>query len=47
MLLRIPEEGQILEGNARYEGYCMDLLTELSKELHFHFRFELVPGAIN
>ena len=38
------DEGEILEGNARYEGYCMDLFTELSKELKFKFKFELVPG---
>lgn len=41
---RIPVDGQVLEGNARFEGYAMDLITEIADHLKFKFVFELVPG---
>jgi ionotropic glutamate receptor len=34
-----------LEGNARFEGYSMDLITEVSKIIGFKFKFELVPDG--
>lgn len=42
----IAEPGEILEGNAKYDGYCKDLADLISKELginckylkHVHFR---------
>lgn len=41
--LREPEEGEVLEGNARYEGYSVDLIDAISKILGFQYRFELTP----
>lgn len=42
---REAEEGVELEGNARLEGYSMDLIDAISKILHFQYRFELVPDG--
>lgn len=36
---RKPKEGEILEGNARYEGYSMDLIDGISKILNFTYRY--------
>jgi hypothetical protein len=30
-------------GNARYEGYSMDLIDEISRILEFKYEFELTP----
>lgn len=39
-----PElEGFRYEGNDRYEGFSMDLIAAIAKELRFQFRLELVP----
>lgn len=39
------------EGNARFEGYAIDLIDGISKILNFTYRFELVDdnnyGSIN
>ena len=32
------------EGNARFEGFTVDLLTRLSKEMNFKFEIVLSPG---
>lgn len=40
---RIPEEGVVLTGNDRYEGYSVDLIDAISKILGFSYRFELTP----
>uniref|UniRef100_A0A336KHH4 CSON010578 protein n=1 Tax=Culicoides sonorensis TaxID=179676 RepID=A0A336KHH4_CULSO len=45
LMMREPEEGEILEGNARYEGYSMDLIKEVARVLGFKFRFELAPDG--
>ena len=42
---RLPENGEILDGNDRYEGYSMDLISEIAKELKFKFRFELTADG--
>lgn len=34
-----------LEGNARFEGYAMDLIDGISKILNFTYRFELVEDG--
>lgn len=39
----MPEEGEYLEGNNRFEGYAIDLIDSISKILGFQYRFELVP----
>lgn len=38
----LKENHQSLEGNDKYEGYCIDLLKEISKILGFKFQIKLV-----
>lgn len=38
-------EGEVLEGNARFEGYSMDLIDAVSKELNFTYRFFLTADG--
>jgi len=40
-MLAEPEEGHILTGNARYEGYCADLAAFLADKLQISY--ELRP----
>ena len=44
-------KGEGLIGNARYEGYSMDIIDTIAKELGFKYRFEVVPdneyGSLN
>ncbi|XP_062386138.1 glutamate receptor ionotropic, kainate 5 [Sardina pilchardus] len=37
---------QDLEGNAQYEGFCVDMLTELADILKFSFRIKLVDDGL-
>ncbi|XP_041931924.1 glutamate receptor ionotropic, kainate 5 isoform X1 [Alosa sapidissima] len=37
---------QELEGNAQYEGFCVDMLTELADILKFSFRIKLVDDGL-
>lgn len=39
------KEGETLEGNARYEGYSMDLIDAIAKLLHFKYEFRLAPDG--
>lgn len=41
---RTPEPGQILEGNARYYGYSMDLIHAIATKLNFTYKFEITKG---
>lgn len=42
---RKPEEGEVLTGNDRYEGYSKDLIHEILKEtLHLNYEIDIVPG---
>lgn len=34
-----------MEGNARFEGYSLDLIDAISKTLKFNYVFELVPDG--
>ena len=34
-----------LTGNARFEGFCVDLLAEVSKILHFNYALKLVEDG--
>lgn len=45
LLYRKTEQGEILEGNARFEGYSIDLFEGISKVLGFTYRFDLVPDG--
>jgi len=51
LTLREAEEGEILRGNARYEGYSIDLIDEIAKMLNFKYEFRMSPdgkyGALN
>lgn len=42
---RKPNEGEVLTGNDRYEGYSMDLIQGLSEILNFTFRFHLAEDG--
>uniref|UniRef100_A0A1B6DA51 Glutamate receptor 1 n=2 Tax=Clastoptera arizonana TaxID=38151 RepID=A0A1B6DA51_9HEMI len=37
-------EGEGLEGNAQFEGYSMDLIDAISKDLGFKYEFKIVKG---
>lgn len=34
----------VLIDQKRYEGYCIDLIELIAKELGFKYTFELIPG---
>lgn len=45
LIEKVPEEGQVLTGNDRYEGYSKDLIHEILKEtLKLNYELEIVPG---
>lgn len=47
LIEKIPEEGEILVGNDRYEGYSKDLIHEILKEtLKLNYEIEIVPGNL-
>ncbi|CAG9787776.1 unnamed protein product [Diatraea saccharalis] len=47
LIERIPEEGEVLTGNDRYEGYSKDLIHEVLKEtLNLNYEIEIVPGNL-
>lgn len=41
----VKEDGN-LTGNARYEGFCIDLLKAIAGQVGFHYKIELVPDAM-
>ena len=41
----LVESKNKLSGNDRFEGFTVDLATELSKILHFNFTFKLVDDG--
>lgn len=43
--LRKGEAGDVFEGNARFEGYSLDLIDGIAKHLGFSYRMELVPDG--
>lgn len=45
LLHRTPKEGEVLEGNARFEGYSLDLIDAVAKHIGFKYRFELTPDG--
>ena len=42
MIERQPLPEEILAGNDRYEGFCIDLLKELAKEVNFTYRIRVL-----
>ncbi|XP_068150954.1 glutamate receptor ionotropic, kainate 2 [Drosophila tropicalis] len=51
LTMREPNEGEVLQGNSRYEGYSMDLIDAIAKMLNFKYEFRLAPdgkyGSLN
>jgi ionotropic glutamate receptor len=39
------EDGQVLEGDDRYEGFSMDLIRALAHELGIKFKFEVLESG--
>lgn len=37
------KDGWNLQGNARFEGFCIDLLARVAARAGFHYRLRLVP----
>ncbi|XP_053125801.1 glutamate receptor ionotropic, kainate 4 isoform X2 [Hemicordylus capensis] len=44
--LMLKGNHQELEGNDRYEGFCVDMLNELSEILHFNYKIHLVGDGV-
>lgn len=42
---RKPLNGEILEGNEQFEGYSMDLIAAIAKQLNFTFKFVLAEDG--
>lgn len=42
----LKESNQTLSGNDRFEGFCMDIIDEISKMLGFKYVFQIV-GDLN
>lgn len=42
---REAKDGEILEGNARYEGYSLDLIDHIARLLNFKYEFHLTPDG--
>ncbi|CAH0545662.1 unnamed protein product [Brassicogethes aeneus] len=45
IMLRTPEQGEILTGNDRFEGYCKDLAILISKKLGINFELRVVKDG--
>lgn len=45
LMKRTPKPGEILEGNAQFEGYSMDLIAEIARVLNFTFKFVLAADG--
>lgn len=41
----LKESDQILTGNDRFEGFCFDIIDEISKMLGFNYVFKLVDDS--
>ncbi|XP_037738141.1 glutamate receptor ionotropic, kainate 4 isoform X1 [Chelonia mydas] len=44
--LMLKGNHQALEGNDRYEGFCVDMLKELAEILHFNYKIRLVGDGV-
>ncbi|GBO18294.1 Glutamate receptor 1 [Araneus ventricosus] len=45
LMFKKPEDGQILEGNDLFEGYCKDLADLIADNLKFSFIIKLVNDS--
>ncbi len=39
LMLKKAEEGEVLEGNDQYEGYCKDLIDLIAQEVGFNCEY--------
>jgi len=44
-MLRNDSTGVKLTGNARFKGFCIDLLEEIAKVMHFEYTIKLVDDG--
>ncbi|CAG0923355.1 unnamed protein product [Notodromas monacha] len=44
LMLKKPEDGEVLEGNDRYEGYCKDLIDLIAHEVDFKWYLLMNPA---
>ena len=44
-MFKTTEDGRTLEGNDKFEGFCIDLLHQLSLKLGFDYRIKLVEDG--
>lgn len=42
---KVEDESVVLEGNARYEGYVVDLINKIQQLLKFKYELEVVPDG--
>lgn len=45
LMLRTPPDGEVFEGNARFEGYIVDLIHQISLMYKFRYILEVVPDS--
>ncbi|XP_063955091.1 glutamate receptor ionotropic, kainate 2-like [Lytechinus pictus] len=45
VMFKQTEDGRTLEGNARFEGFCIDLLQFISEKVGFDYRIKLVEDG--
>ena len=43
--MELKKSEQPLEGNDRYQGFCVDLLEEIAEIVGFRFEIKLVPDG--
>ena len=41
----VKQKDYSLVGNARYEGFCIDLLSEIAEMINFQYEIHLVPDT--
>ena len=44
-MMEKTSDQQLLVGNARYEGFCVDMLNEIANIVGFRYSIELVPDG--
>ena len=44
-MLKNSTSGVPLTGNARFKGFCIDLLEEIAKIMHFEYTIKLVDDG--
>lgn len=42
---RVSDKGEVLQGNSRYEGFCIDMLDKIAKKVGFKYVIKLVEDG--